>query len=230
MRAPRSAFGLAAPGLPSEKAAGASPAQAGTGRCAAAGGAAWGAPDGVSRRRAALALLATSLPLHALAKRHALPSEVSNELPGATLLGQGRLRFLGMLVYDIRLWGQGPEVLRDTKAASLALELEYARALSGRAIAERSIEEMRGIDTVTTAQAERWLSQMQQIFPDVRAGDRITGVQIPAEATRFFVNALPVGEVRDAEFTRLFFGIWLSPRTSQPRLREALLGTRGAAS
>ena len=34
--------------------------------------------------------------------------------------------------------------------------------------------------------------------------------------------------MRDAEFTRLFFGIWLSPRTSEPRLREALLG-RGRA-
>jgi len=185
---------------------------------------------GVSRRCAALALLAAVLPAHALAKRHALPSEVSSELPGAMLLGQGRLRFLGMLVYDIRLWGQGPEVLRDPKAASLALELEYARALSGRAIAERSIEEMRGIDTVASAQAERWLAQLQQIFPDVKAGDRITGIQRPGEATHFFVNAKSVGEVRDAEFTKLFFGIWLSPRTSQPRLREALLGSREAAS
>ena len=30
--------------------------------------------------------------------------------------------------------------------------------------------------------------------------------------------------MRDAEFARLFFGIWLSPRTSEPALREALLG------
>jgi hypothetical protein len=33
-----------------------------------------------------------------------------------------------------------------------------------------------------------------------------------------------VGEVRDATFARLFFGIWLSPRTSEPQLRAALLG------
>ena len=71
---------------------------------------------------------------------------------------------------------------------------------------------------------------MQQIFPDVKAGDRLTGVQRPGEATRFFVNGQAGGEVRDAEFTRLFFGIWLSPRTSQPQLREALLGHREAAA
>jgi hypothetical protein len=59
----------------------------------------------------------------------------------------------------------------------------------------------------------------------VQAGDRITGVQRPREATRFFVNARAVGDVRDAEFTRLFFGIWLAPQTSEPRLRDALLGS-----
>jgi Chalcone isomerase-like len=184
----------------------------------------------LTRRRAALALLLAGLPLHGQAKRHALPPELSGELPGARLLGAGSLRYLGLLIYDIRLWAPGTDALREPGAAPLALELEYARSLGGRAIAERSLKEMQGIDTVATAQGERWLAQMQQIFPDVKEGDRLTGVQRPGEAARFFVNGQARGEVRDAEFTRLFFGIWLSPRTSQPRLREALLGVRGAAS
>jgi hypothetical protein len=29
--------------------------------------------------------------------------------------------------------------------------------------------------------------------------------------------------VADAEFTRLFIGIWLAPETSEPRLRRQLL-------
>ena len=32
-----------------------------------------------------------------------------------------------------------------------------------------------------------------------------------------------VGEVPDAEFARLFFGIWLSPQTSEPGLRAELI-------
>ena len=32
-------------------------------------------------------------------------------------------------------------------------------------------------------------------------------------------------ELRDADFTRRFFGIWLSPQTSEPKLRQSLLGT-----
>ena len=51
----------------------------------------------------------------------------------------------------------------------------------------------------------------------------LTGVHVPDSAARFFLNGKFVGEIRDAEFARLFFGIWLSPRTSEPKLRNALL-------
>jgi hypothetical protein len=184
----------------------------------------------LTRRRAALLLAA--LPCAALASRapQALPPELKSELRDARLLGEGRLRYLGLHVYDIRLWGQADFSVRDLPGSTLALELEYARALDGKAIAERSLKEMQALDSIDTALADRWLQQMRQIFPDVNRGDRITGVQRPGEAARFFVNGQPRGEVRDAEFTRLFFGIWLSPRTSQPRLREALLGAQGAKS
>jgi hypothetical protein len=153
------------------------------------------------------------------------PPEVAAELPDARLIGSGRLRFLGLSVYDARLWASRAPGPDDWAATPLALELEYARALVGRLIAERSIEEMRRVGDFDDAQARRWQAQLTAIFPDVQAGDRITGVQRPGEATRFFVNARGVGAVRDAEFTRLFFGIWLAPQTSEPRLRDALLGS-----
>jgi hypothetical protein len=61
----------------------------------------------------------------------------------------------------------------------------------------------------------------------VAKGDRITGVQRPGESARFFLNGKPIGEVRDAEFARRFFGIWLAPKTSEPKLRLALLARAG---
>lgn len=184
----------------------------------------------IGRRRALLLLAA--LPWAAAANRAPLPlpPELQSELRGAQLLGEARLNFLGMHVYDIRLWGEPAITVRDLSSAPLALELQYARALDGQAIAERSLKEMQGLARVEPAQAERWLQQMRQIFPDVKKGDRITGVQRPGEAVGFFVNGQPRGEVRDAEFARLFFGIWLSPRTSQPKLRETLLGARAATT
>ena len=83
---------------------------------------------------------------------------------------------------------------------------------------------MKRSGAIADEKAQRWLELMKQTFPDVNKGDRITGVQRPQEAARFFFNSTLRGELRDADFTRRFFGIWLAPQTSEPRLRESLLG------
>jgi Chalcone isomerase-like len=183
-------------------------------------------PESAARRRA-LVLAAAALcaqPLAALASR-APPREVQGDLPGAQLQGQGRLRFLGLHVYDIRLWTLAPLRGDDALGTGAALEIEYARRLNGLAIAERSLAEMRRVGEVTAVDSERWLVAMKRLFPDVQAGDRITGVHRPGEGARFHFNGRLAGEVRDADFARLFFAIWLSPRTSEPQLRAALLGS-----
>ncbi|OYY59968.1 MAG: hypothetical protein B7Y51_12520 [Burkholderiales bacterium 28-67-8] len=151
------------------------------------------------------------------------PPEVLRELPSARLFGSGRLRRFLFRVYDARLWTRpGFDVARFSMEP-LALELEYGRSLLGPLIAERSIEEMRRGAAISSSQQASWLAAMQLAFPDVNEGDRMTGVQLPGVATRFFVNGKLTGEIRDAEFTRLFFGIWLGPHTSEPGLRAALL-------
>ncbi len=153
------------------------------------------------------------------------PAEVASELPGPRLQGRGALRFLGLRVYDARLWtGAAPLSATDFAAVPLALEIEYARGLSGPKIADRSLQEMRRQGDLPAADAERWLGAMRQIFPDVRAGDRITAVLVPAMGVRFFINGRLKGDIRDPQFARLFIGIWLSPQTSEPSLRDALLG------
>ena len=60
----------------------------------------------------------------------------------------------------------------------------------------------------------------------MKPGDRIMGLYQPGSGAVFRFQGRTVGEVADPEFARLFFGIWLSPQTSEPRLREALLPTR----
>lgn len=173
---------------------------------------------GINRRNTLLALAA--LPWAVRAQ----PVELGSELPGARLLGQGRLTFLGLNVYGAKLWVTEGFKADEFMRASLALELEYARSLVGRLIAERSLAEMKKVGTVPDDKAGSWLAAMTQIFPDVNKGDRITGVHAPGEGLRFFVNGKLRGQVRDAEFARLFIGIWLSPLTSEPQLRQALLG------
>ena len=182
-----------------------------------------------SRRRWLLSLTASAALLTAptawaQGTPPAVPAELAIELPQARLQGNGRLRFLGLRIYDIRLWTGASPVGTQWGTLPLALELVYARSMDGAQIAERSLTEMRRQGEPTPAVAERWLAAMKALFPDVREGDRITGVNMPGVGARFFHNSVLRGEVRDPEFALVFFGVWLSPRTSEPALREALLG------
>jgi hypothetical protein len=67
---------------------------------------------------------------------------------------------------------------------------------------------------------------MQRLFPDIRKGDRLTGVNVPGRGARFFHNGNSIGDIADVSFARAFFGIWLDPKTSQPGFRKLLLGER----
>jgi len=181
----------------------------------------------VSRRQALLAALAAATAGWAYARPDP-PQEVAALLPGARLIGQGRLRWFGLTVYDARLWSPAPAG-EDLLQQPFGLELEYARAFTGEKIAERSIAEMARIGSFAPDRGQQWLETMKRVFPDVGPGDRITGVQRSGQEALFFHNGTPRGTLSDAEFTRLFFGIWLSPRTSAPQLRAQLLGLRAEA-
>ena len=178
---------------------------------------------GLSRRGALVALGA--LPVLPWAQANPMPAEVAAELAGSRLHGSGRLSWFGLSVYDARLWAGERFSATQFEREPLALELRYARTLPGKLIAERSLVEMQRLGAVTEADASRWLTSMTQLFPDVTRGDRLTGIHRPGEAARFYFNGSLRGEVREADFARRFFGIWLSPRTSEPELRQALLGT-----
>jgi hypothetical protein len=152
-----------------------------------------------------------------------VPSEVASALPGARLLGSGTMRFLAMRIYDARLWvGSGFAADRYGTHA-FALELQYARAFDGADIAQRSIEEMRRIGNLDDAQADAWRVAMKRAFPDVKPGDRLTGLHLPGGTTRFFHNGQPTQVIEGQAFARLFFGIWLAPTTSEPALRRQLV-------
>lgn len=148
---------------------------------------------------------------------------LSATLQDQTHTGSARLRYWGFDVYDARLHVAKDFDIQRFEAQRFGLELSYLRSFKGADIAERSIEEMKGLARLDPAQAERWQSAMRALFPDVQRGDRLTGVHVPGSGARFYFNGQWLGEVADDAFSRVFFGIWLSPRTSQPRLREALI-------
>lgn len=160
-----------------------------------------------------------ALPLPAPARR----SELHDALPQHRLIGQGRLTVWGFQVYDASLWATPRFKPDEPFGETFALELAYLRDFSSADIAERSIAEMRRSAAIPDAQAKTWSGQLQRVLPDIKKGDRVTGLYRPGLGAQFRVNGKPAGDIPDAGFARLFFGIWLSPNTSEPALRAALL-------
>jgi hypothetical protein len=103
------------------------------------------------------------------AQAQAAPFEVGSLWPHARLVGSGRMRFLGLRIYDARLWAPGALGPQDWDRQSFALELHYARSFEGPLIAQRSLEEMRRQRAIDNDTAQRWLGAMTSLFPDVKA-------------------------------------------------------------
>jgi hypothetical protein len=143
-------------------------------------------------------------------------------MPELKALGGGLLRVFGFQVYNVYLWTPGGAAFDRNKP--YALDLQYLRNFSAKQLAERSIDEMRGQGTGSDAIYPKWLAEMQRVFADVKEGDRLTGVATPTKTAKFFYNGIYRGEVADPAFTDAFFGIWLSEKSSQLRVRDRLLG------
>ena len=171
-----------------------------------------------------LALGAAATPAPCVSVPAQDPPAAREVLPGARLAGQGRLTWWGLAVYDARLWVQPGFAAADFAVHPFALELHYLRELSGSAIAQHSIDQMRRAGEFSEQQAQQWRQALARALPDVRPGDRIMGVHAPGQGASFAINGKPAVMIADPLFASLFFAIWLGPATSQPGLRAALLG------
>lgn len=168
----------------------------------------------VIRTTCLMAMIGLSHPAFAL-------DYIRTAVPAAEPVGKGRLTVMFWDVYDAVLYApQG----RFSEKRPFALSLTYLRDLKGRAIADRSTEEMRSLGFTDEIRLATWHSQMRRIFPDVSNGTTLTGVYTGEGHSVFYRDGREVGRITDPEFGNYFFRIWLDENTSAPDLRAQLLG------
>ena len=143
---------------------------------------------------------------------------VDEALKPAKLQGSGKLTWWGLHVYDASFYRSG-----NLNSQEFALDLRYQKSLNGNAIANRSADEMKKIGVPET-QAQIWGKQLATFMPNVEPGQNITAIYLPKQGTTFYYEGKPIALIPGADFSKAFFGIWLDPKTSAPKLREQLLG------
>lgn len=173
-----------------------------------------------------LALQLVTAGVFAQTTQPSLPPDVVTQLPNAEMSGKGKLTFFGLEVYESSLWVIPNFKGADFEKHSFALELHYLRNFTAADIAKRSLEEMQRIEPVAEQKANLWTKTLSEAFPNVKKGDRIVGVHKPGLGMTFWHNGKRTADIKDIDFSRQFFAIWLSPKTSEPKLRLLLLGNK----
>ncbi|HEY7803237.1 MAG TPA: chalcone isomerase family protein, partial [Orrella sp.] len=140
-------------------------------------------------------------------------------LPKAGEVGSGEFRWWGFLVYEATLYSPRGEY---QPGDAFALSLRYARDVSRDDIVEASIDQMRDLGLPVSRHPE-WKAKLDQVMASVKSGDTLTGVYTPDQGAVFFHNDKLTGQVSES-LAKAFFAIWLDPKTSEPKLRQALLG------
>jgi len=148
---------------------------------------------------------------------------ISQNVSEAKANGTARYQFLFMDIYDATLYAPKSGW---SFSSPFALKLKYLRNLSGKKIADRSAKEIRQQGFTNEVKLADWHAQMTNIFPDVKNNTTLTGIYKPNDETVFYKNGIFIGRVKDPEFGKWFFGIWLSENTSEPEFRKALLGKK----
>ncbi|TMO73135.1 chalcone isomerase family protein [Pseudoalteromonas aurantia] len=131
-----------------------------------------------------------------------------------------RMTYLFWDVYDATLFAPNGNYSADSP---FVLKLTYLRDLAGDDIAQRSIEEMRKQGFTDEKKLALWLTNMKRIFPNVNEGTQLLGVRNKAGGSVFYSDNKLLGEITDPGFTKHFFDIWLSEKTSEPEMRKELL-------
>lgn len=142
-------------------------------------------------------------------------------VPEASVVGRGVLSYAFWDVYKATLYA--PDGKFDPREP-FALSIEYFVSINGADIADRSTQEIRKQGFSDEAKLAAWNAQMKAIFPDVRDGTVLSAAYIPGKKTVFFSGDTMIGSIDGDDFGQRFFGIWLDEKTSEPKLRRALLG------
>ena len=175
------------------------------------------------KHKALILGLMVLMPMVASGPALAAPAEIASVIHAATPYGTGKYAVLFITAYDAEVWTDARAWSMD---APFALTLRYHIGFSSDYLLNRTLREMKGVDPkLSDADIARYKKAMA-FFAPASSGDEMTMLYQPGQPVKFFKNGAPTGEVSEPGFAQDFFGVWLSPATSEPDLRKSLLNLK----
>lgn len=124
-----------------------------------------------------------------------------------------------------QLPGSGPaDVLADQPRH---LEIEYLRDLSKDSFLEAAEDMLaKQHERATIDSIREGINQINQLYQDVKKGDRYALTYLPGTGTELFFNGQSKGIIPGADFARIYFTIWLGEKHPYQNFRDKLVGAK----
>lgn len=136
------------------------------------------------------------------------------------LVGDGLLSILSWDIYESRLFTPDGRYTEDSE--ELILAITYLRNIKNKDLVKHTRKQWRHLN-IDKAVYGKFTEELTRLWPDVSPGDTLA-MHVTQGATHFYFNSQHTGSIETPDFGPLFASIWLSPETSQPKLRKQLLG------
>lgn len=141
-----------------------------------------------------------------------------------TKTGEGEMNYLFWNLYLAELY-QLPQGNVGDFQRNTALKITYYKSISSQALVEATSEQWQQLG-YNPENIQRWLQPLQKIWPDVESGDQLTLLVTSEANSEFYYGDALIGKIKDPTFGQAFLSIWLSEQTSEPALRNQLLGLK----
>lgn len=136
-------------------------------------------------------------------------------------VGDGTMSWLFLDIYDASLFsfdgryisGQYPQ----------ALTINYLKNIKRKKLINATKEQW-NLQNIENKHVKYWLQSLDKIWPDIKKGDSLTFYVAENKKGYFYLNESFLGGINSEAFSEAFLAIWLSEKTSQPQLRQKLLG------
>jgi len=152
--------------------------------------------------------------------------QYSDYLTTLKAVGRGDYTWFGFSVYQASLWTRNGSFINFEESVPVALAITYQTDINGNDLTERTIGEWKRLGIYSEHERVAWREKLKNIWPDVKQGDSITTLVTSERMTRFYFNDELLAVLEDPGFGAALLSIWLHPDSSEPGLREKLLGIR----
>lgn len=144
---------------------------------------------------------------------HALPSS----LEGTKLRGEATFRFLGIPIYDARLYTRNGAAL--SWSDTFGVELTYRKNLTQYDLVEGTMRELNRTGAPMAVRAK-----LEACFKDVKKGDRFLAVSQGPNQVGFWLNDRPRCTLKHPRINARFMGIFLGENSRSAAFTRRLKG------